>query len=226
MIGTQARAGVFLEDFNDNNIDPTLWTTDVWGSGPQLAETNQELEIVIPGASSGVDLGCKLASTFLLRGDFDIQVDFRLLMWPFANGVRMGLGMDEEVFPLHPGVERISFGQSDYPGSPREAYLTDFPDGVHGITATDDVTGTLRLVRYGDTQTGYYYSAGGWMVIHSGPATTTDVAVKVAAWTGYQFMQWDVFAAFDNFVVNSGELVWPSTPARIMTWGSLKALYR
>jgi hypothetical protein len=198
----------------------------VYGSGPQIAEANQELEISIPGTSAGGDFGCKLASIFLLRGDFDVQVDFRLLTWPFGNGVRMALGIDREGLLPHPGVERISFGRDDYPGWPREVYLTDFPDGVNGITATGDLTGTLRLVRSGDTQTGYYYSSGAWAAIHTGPAPTSDVAVNVAAFSAYQFMGWDVFAAFDDFVVNSGELVCPYTPVVDTTWGSIKALFR
>ena len=98
--------------------------------------------------------------------------------------------------------------------------------GIDSITGTEDVTGTLRLVRSGNTQTGYYYSSGGWVAIHTGPTPTTDVAVKVGAWSAYQFMHWDVFAAFDNFVVTSGELVWPPIPVRASTWGSVKALYR
>lgn len=224
--GTRVRAEVLVEDFNDNSIDPALWTAYIYGSGPQLDEVNQQLEVVIPGSSSGVDFGVKLASNFLFHGDFDVQVDFRLLTWPFGNGVRMGLGIDQEGLLPHPGVERVSFGQDDYPGWPREVYLTDFPDGVHGITGTSDVAGTLRLVRSGDTQTGYYGSAGGWVAIHTGPAPTADVAIKVATWSGYQFMHWDVHAAFDNLVVSSGSLVWPCTPAAEATWGSLKALYR
>ena len=225
-VGSHARAEVLIEDFNDNYLDPTLWRAYVYGSGPQLSETNQQLRIEIPGTSSGGDFGVKLASNFLLRGDFDVQVDFLLLNWPFGNGVRMALGIDREGLLPHPGVERISFGQNDYPGWPREVYLTDFSDGVHGITATEHLTGTLRLVRSGSVQTGYYYSAGSWVVIHTGPAPTEDVAVKVAAFSAYQFMGWDVVAAFDNLVVNSGELMWPPTPVRGVTWGAAKALYR
>jgi hypothetical protein len=212
LLGTQARAEVFREDFNDNSIDPTLWTVEVWGSGPQLAEANQQLEIFFPGSSSGADFGCKLASTFLLRGDFDVQVDFLLITWPFGNGVRMGFGIEEGGVPYHAGVERTSFGQDDYPWEPREVYCVDFPDGVHGITGTSDMIGSLRLVRYGATQTGYYYGSGEWVVIGTGPAPTEDVAIKVAAWSAYQFMHWDVLAAWDNLVVNSGELVWPQGP--------------
>ncbi len=226
ILGIPATAEVLREDFNDNIIDPQLWHVDVWGWGPQLAEAHQQLEMVIPGTSAGTDFGCKLASNFLLRGDFDIQVDFRLFTWPYGNGVRTALGMDEPGVPQHPGVERISFGQNDYPGWPREAYLTDFPDGVHGITATQDATGTLRLVRSGDTQTGYYYGPRGWVAIHTGPAPTADTAIKIAAWSAYQFMHWDVYAAFDNLVVNSGELICPGTPVVATTWGAVKALFR
>ena len=212
LLGTQARGEVFREDFNDNSIDPTRWTVEVWGTGPQLAEAHQQLEIVIPGSASGTDFGCKLASNFLLRGDFDVQVDFRLLTWPFSNGVRMGMGMDEQGPPQQGGVERTSFGQDDFPWEPREVYLVGFPDGVHGIMGTSDMIGSLRLVRSGATQTGYYYGSGGWVVIGTGPASTADVAIKVAAWSAYEFMHWDVFTAYDNFVVNSGELVWPGAP--------------
>jgi hypothetical protein len=226
MLGTMARGEVFIEDFDDNSIDPTLWTVDVWGSGPQITEANQQLEISMPSWCSGTDFGCKLSSQFLLRGDFDFQVDFRLLTWPIGNGVRMGMGIEEGGIPYHAGVERTSFGYNDYPEWPREVYCVDFPDGVHGIAGTDDFAGTLRLVRSGSTQTGYYLGTEGWVFIGEGWAPTEDVAIKVAAWSAYQFMHWDVFSAWDNLIVNSGEIVWPQTPTHSTTWGCLKALYR
>lgn len=222
----QTRADFFFDDFNDNFIDPAVWTAYVYGSGPQIDETNQQLEMWMPSSSSGGDFGVKLASNFLLHGDFDVQVDFRLLTWPYGNGVRMALGTNVVGLLPHPGVERISFGYDDYPSYPREVYLTDFLDGVAGITETDDTAGKLRLVRTGSYQTGYYYSGGGWALIHTGPAPTEDVAIKVAAFSAYQFMHWDVLGAFDNFTVNSGEIIWPCSPAVNTTWGSIKALYR
>ncbi|MFN8176887.1 MAG: hypothetical protein U0167_03120 [bacterium] len=209
LLGAPGHAEVFRDNFDDNHIDPTVWVTDVWGSGPQIAEANQQLEISMPGSSSGQEIGCKLASVFLLRGNFDVQVDFRLLTWPVGNGVRMGMGIDEVGFPSHAGVERTSFGQSDYPGWPREVYCVDFPDGVHGITGTEDFTGTLRLVRSGNSQTGYYRSGDTWVVIGTGSAPTGDVRIKVAAWSAYQFMHWDVFASWDNLVINTGTIVRP-----------------
>jgi len=216
-------AQVLLEDFDDNSIDDAWWSVDLYGSGPQLAEVNQQLEIALPGTSSGADFGARLVSEFVLRGDFDLQVDFRLLDWPFSNGVRLALAIVGEY-----GLERTSFGsQADYPSWPREVYLTDFADGVHGITATEDVTGTLRLVRTGATQTGYHASAGQWVAIHTGPAPSGDVAIQVHAWShDYAFRDWNVLAAVDNLAVTSGEVIWPYIAVRTGTWGAIKAVFR
>jgi hypothetical protein len=226
LVGVQAGAEVFREDFNDNHIDSALWTPSVYGTGPQIAEVNQELEIAIPGWSHGGDFGAKLQTNFRLRGDFDVQVDFRLLAWPYGNGVRTALGIDEGgPWWYPPGVERLSFGANDYPGYPRESYLTDF-GGVCGITGTGDMTGTLRLVRTGGVQSGYRRSGGVWVLLCTGSAPPDDVQLRVSAFTAYQFQGWDVLMAFDNFVVNSGELVDFPTPTQSATWGSIKALYR
>jgi hypothetical protein len=224
-LSTGARAEVFREDFNDNQIDPALWTAVVYGTGPSIAAVNQQLEATIPGSSSGQDFGVKLRTEFFLRGDFDVQVDFRLLQWPYGNGVRLAFGIDSGyLFP--PGVERISFGQFDYPGAPRESYITDLDGSVCGFVETTDLEGALRLVRIGTTQTGYYRQGGSWVVICSGPAPAGDVSLQLSAFSAYQFMGWDVRAAFDNFVVNSGELVDDPVPARQTSWGAIKAMYR
>jgi len=222
---TPASAEVFREDFNDNYIDPALWIVQMYGSGPELTETNQELQIFFPRYSSGGDFGFILRSTWLLRGDFDVQVDFRLITWPHQNGIRMAMGIYEDGLYHYPGVERISFGRNDYYEG-WEVYLTDFADGVHGITQTDQMTGTLRLVRTGSQQTGYYSSGGHWVPIHTGPAPTGDVPFKVSAFSAYQFTQQDVRAAWDNLVVNRGEIVDLPVPAKSMSWGAVKALYR
>jgi hypothetical protein len=223
--GTGARAEVFREDFDDNQIDPTLWTAVVYGTGPSIAEVNQQLEATIPGSSSGQDFGVKLSTEFFFRGDFDVQVDFRLLQWPYGNGVRLAFGVDWG-FLFPPGVERISFGQFDYPGAPRESYITDLDGSVCGFVETTDLEGALRLVRTGSTQTGYYRQGNSWVMICSGPAPAGDVSLQLSAFSAYQFMGWNVRAAFDNFVVNSGELVDDPVPARQTSWGAIKALYR
>ncbi len=69
------------------------------------------------------------------------------------------------------------------------------------------MVGALRLVRSGALQTGYDLAGGTWVPIHTGPVTTVDTAIKLATWSGYQFTGWDLSAAWDDVVINSGEIV-------------------
>jgi hypothetical protein len=207
----------FVDDFNDNTIDPSHWIAFQVGYGPTVVETNQRLEITLPADSSDDSVMGLFEAGYLgvcrLRGDFDIQVDYELLNWPYANGVRVGLGpIWLYDLPLLRGpVERVSFGSwADFPDWPREVYLTHFDDGVQGITATSDLSGKLRLIRSGSTLSGFYFSSGKWVLIHSGPATTDDLYYTIAAWShDYAFTDQEVKIAFDNFVVNAGELICP-----------------
>jgi hypothetical protein len=207
---TPPPTGVPLDDFNDNTINHTLWVAHVTGSGPTIDETNQRVEITIPAASSGELFGAGYSSICKLRGDFDIHVDYELLVWPSANGVRMGLSAGGR----HGHMERVSFSSSDFPVKPREVYLTHFDDGVHGITATSDLSGKLRLVRNGSMQTGYYFDSGSgnWIAIHSASVTTADTSFSIGAWSGDNcFANQKVKIAFDNLVVNRGEVICPGT---------------
>ncbi len=153
---------IISDDFNDNTINPLLWKSFIIGYGPTIAETNQRLEINIASYSADdPSLGAFFAgysSVCNIRGDFDIQVDYNLLTWPYANGVRVGLGAIRNNVGNPPPdtfgtVERTSFGYSnDFPGYPREVYLTDFSDGWI-VTETTDQSGKLRLMRSGNILT-------------------------------------------------------------------------
>jgi hypothetical protein len=223
LIVTLARAQVFVDDFDDNFIDPGTWSVALYGAGAQLAEQSQELEFFMPASSSGAEFGARLVSVFRLRGDFDIRVDFRLLQWPYYNGMRTAIGLTDDYYDDY-GMERSSLSASEPLGA-QEVYVADF--GPLVLVPTQDFTGTLRLVRSGSTQTGYYIGDGGWMPVLSDAAPTEDVAIQLHAWShDYAFQHQDVRAAFDNFTVVTGQLVWPPTPAKMTTWGSIKGLYR
>lgn len=101
---------------------------------------------------------------------------------------------------------------TDFPGEPREVYLTNFADGVQGITATADLSGKLRQVRSGSTVTGYFRSSGNWVAIHTGPATTADTGFALASFSGDDlFTDQAVMMAFDNFIVTQGQPICPAT---------------
>jgi len=167
------------DDFNDNTINSLWWTSNSEGTGPTIAEANQRLEITLPSSSSdnpssGV-FYARYVSTWTLRGDFDIQVDYQLLDWPSSNGVRIGLSAGKYL------VERVCFGSSsDFPSYPREVYTVDF-NGTIKTTSTSDMSGKLRLVRSSSTLTGYYYSSNdsSWVSIYSGSVTTAIITTII-----------------------------------------------
>ena len=214
---TPVRAGIrVFDDFNDNSINSDLWSEGQVG-GPAVNEINQRLEIFFPWNSAGEYFGAGYSSKCLLRGDFDIQVDFSLLDWPSVeqlgtgNGVRIGLAVGEGESWW--SVQREGYGSLtfDFPGYPREVYACDFAGSVEGIAPTGDMSGKLRLVRSGNTLTGYYFNSGSWVNVASGWVTTEDVSFSPTAWSHDDvFMDNNVLLAFDNFIVNSGRLIaWP-----------------
>lgn len=212
LCGAQAGAQVFVDDFNDSHIDPDIWAVDLYGSGAQIAEVNQELQFTMPSNASGTEFGSRLVSRFLLRGDFDIQVNFGLLQWPYFNGVRTAIGLTDSLYDDY-GVERSSLSASEPLGA-QEVYVADF--GPFVLVPTQDFTGKLRLVRSGHSQTGYYYDAGAWIPILTDSAPTSDIAIQLHAWShDYAFQHHDVRAAFDDFTVTTGQIIWIPEPATL-----------
>jgi hypothetical protein len=188
-----------LDDFNDNLADLSLWAPYQTGTGPTYTESNQTLEIHFPSNSAGEVFGAAYGSNFNLRGDFDIQVDYALLDWPAQNGVIVGIYATG-------AMERLNWYYDD-------VYATHFPpEATMGVTPTNDLYGKLRLVRSGSALTGYYFNSGTWVNIHSfASANTSNCPVILSSWSNTSFGHKEAKVAFDNFVVNQGQLIWPTT---------------
>lgn len=216
MSHAQVCSSVLCDSFNDNTVNTALWNAFPEGTGPSIAETNGRVEITIPSSASGVDqFGGRYQSACQLNGDFDIQVGYELLAWPFSNGVRVGLSTSFEQdnsIATRDGVARISFGTPvDFPGSPREAYVSQFNGSVQGVSATADTSGILRLVRIGSTMTAYHQDGIGWVTIASDTVTIADVFFILRAHSEDRvFSDFDTLVAFDDFLVSSGTVICPS----------------
>jgi len=207
-------APLFSDSFASNFINPALWSSQIFGTGPSVVDANQTLIVTLPANSLNdpITQGFLggLSSVCVLRGDFDMQVDYNLLLWPVSSGVRVGIR-----FTQNPGhaVERVGWGPAEALSLPRQVYLTDFEDRVQGITGTSDLNGTLRMVRTGNLLTGYYRSSAGWALIHTGSTQDQagDVTFGPSVWSGN-----DVFGVqttkvgFNNFAVTSGQVLCPS----------------
>jgi hypothetical protein len=204
----------FSDNFNDNNINSSRWLTSYIGNGSTVAETNQRLEFSIPAnsfilLSNSSTVVASVTSSCQLRGDFDFQVDYQLLNWPPSNGASLVVTAhreqtSEKDLRTFQNVERLSL-----PTLQRDVYATDFGDGIHKVNATSDMSGKLRMVRSNSTITGFYYSSGYWVPIHSARENTSaDVTIKLVAYTNRDlFADKQVKIAFDNATLNKGYLV-------------------
>jgi uncharacterized repeat protein (TIGR01451 family) len=199
------------DNFNDNFTDPALWSIEIKDSGPIASETNQRLEITLTADSIGDDFAAWYLSACQLRGDYDIQVDYEVLTWPYANGVRIGLADD------HVNMQRVSPGRQPYDYPEGEIYLTTFDtaDHVVGITSTSDLSGKLKLVREGNTLSSYYFTDNAWTLdaSYTDPAYSQETYFYIGSFSGNPaFAEQEVKIAFDNLIINTGELVCPTTP--------------
>ena len=193
-------AVVFQDNFDDNNLNSSFWIQSQEG-GPQIAETNQQLEISIPSESMGENFRGVLSSNYQLHGDFDIQIDYSVIEWPSQNGVRLGISSGNYT------IERVSSAPSKLSG--QEVYVTDFAGDIH-LISTSDTTGKLRLVRQGSTLTAYYFNTDHWASLASGQATAEDNNFWIGAWShDIVFSDNPVKLALDNFTINNGELIFP-----------------
>lgn len=210
LLTSNAKAVVLTDLFNDNSTNPHMWSTLVGGVGPTIQEVNQQVEIALPAYSHGSsqsvapygshDFGAAYISQFTATGDFDTQIEFNLLGWPVANGVRIGTGLD--IF--FTAAERVSFGYASVNG---EVYLTHFYDGVQGIIPTTASSGTLRVVRIGNQLSGFFKEGLDWKLIHTGPGPTGDGHLSLAVWShDYEFGDKDVLVAFDNFSMRDSKV--------------------
>ena len=110
-----------------------------------------------------------MESKFLLKGDFEMTVDYRLITWPAANGGRLGFegpgysGTDYTMCM----VKRISHGADEQPNPGEEVFAASFKEGAawsanEVVTEnTPDEHGTLKLTRAGNRMTGSFSKNGG-----------------------------------------------------------------
>jgi hypothetical protein len=189
----------YLDSFDGTVIDGSFWLPN--GTGPSIDQTNGELEIDVP-ATAEPDLGghaivAGVMSRCILRGDFDAQVDYRLLDWPAANGVHLNFGTN---FPQAVGRQNLA----------GELIFAWFPPDVVNLPY-GELSGSLRLVKRGETISGYVRALGGWrrLLTADDPYDDTQLQLSISSREG-EWAHHEVKVAFDNFRINTGRLACPA----------------
>ena len=198
----------------------TQWTPCVQGSGVRLAPSGQSFATTYsadaqPTPGNGLGIAAGYISTFAMRGDFTMDIDYTLTTWPADSGVRLGLD-------VWPSICMIREGAGPYT---HEQYT--FGAGPFLSTPTSAQRGSLRLVRTGGTLLGYYRnsSGGSWVLVGSrsgDPVFTNDFQVFVSSWTDSStFGQKPVGITLGNFTLTAdttllgpfGVPSWAGSPA-------------
>jgi hypothetical protein len=185
-------ANFIPEHMYSDRIGPGLWGLGIGGQGIEAAVTEKGVVVNItsdpvdnPEAEPEPSFGAGGYCTYLLKGDFDVRVDYELITWPPGSGVRVGLSVGiPDISRKFMNVERVGWGSPEWPDLPfREVYLVNFEDQIRGITSTDDLSGTLRICRQADTLIGYYSTPEGWHELYRAEWSTEDVYVWASSWS-------------------------------------------
>ena len=191
MEGNCAVTGNFtLEYIYFDMIGPGQWHLGVGGHGVNATVTEEGILVdydANPSDWIGVtDRGFSAGgrSAYPLKGDFDIRMDYELVKWPNANGVRVALSVLMDISGEWPdtfvSVERVSPGPADFfwLGN-REVYLVNWNHSIPKVANTDNLSGTLRICRQGAIVSCYYGTSEGWFELCEGVWFTEDVHVQV-----------------------------------------------
>lgn len=189
MEGNCAVTGNFtLANIYFGEIGPGPWGLTVDGQG--IEATVIEEGIIVNITSDPVDdpndepFGVGGYTTYLLEGDFDVRMGYELTTWPQRSGVRVGIRVGvPDIADKFVVVERVGWDALEWPHlSFRDVYLIDFGHSIVGITSTNDLSGTLRIQREGETVTGYYATSEGWQELYKAEWSTEDVYIWVSTW--------------------------------------------
>jgi len=201
----------FVDTFTGDRVNP-FWSLGTAGSGPTIAQANGQLEVTFPAGTSLGPAGYANAFAIMrcrFPGDFDIQVDYRLL-----SGLLPTPG-------IHVGFDAAEFTGENYSG--QHGMFVSADRGAHGISthfgAVNDfvqdasLTGTLRLVRTTTagvtTVTASRLTGASWSFTSLPFAPPTGQAANLNVFANVVPFASEISIAYDNFRINSGAVACP-----------------
>ncbi len=201
----------YVDTFTGDRVSP-FWSLGTTGNGPTIAQANGQLEVTFPAGTSpgsGGYANAFAAMTCRFPGDFDMQVDYRLL-----SGLLPAAG-------VHVGFDAAEFTGQSRSGTHGMFVSTD--RGAHGISThfgsvndfvqDSSLSGTLRLVRTTTagvtTVTASRLNGPSWSFASPPYTAPTSQAANLNAFTNLTPFPTEIRIAYDNFRINSGTITCP-----------------
>lgn len=192
------------------------WHTKTTGS-VTVAQSLRALRFSLPSALTS-DATATYYTRCRVGHSFAAQVHYRLVVWPPANGVRVGLLVNNPDYPTQPDsvtTERTSFSATGDVGSGENYVQNGIASGGGFIVQpTAALRGTLRVVQQGGTITSQYRDAttGGHFVTitdsAANPAIAPDYGARVTlglqVWSGPPVFAGPAKVTLTKFRITSG----------------------
>jgi dipeptidyl aminopeptidase/acylaminoacyl peptidase len=198
----------FTDTFDTSTLDPFWGGPFQSGGNVSIAQANGQLEVSIPSnavldpARGYITLG--ISSQCSMVGDFDAQVDYRLLNWGSPSGVNV----DVDTFSTDFSDVHGLFVHDDGFGT---GISTHFPGPLNTFVFDSSLSGTLRLQRVGTTLTAYRMTSAGWSPLQNIDESTADQLVNLNVFSNAATgSHTDAKVAYDNFKLNGGGLSCPT----------------
>ncbi len=181
---------------------PTLADARGWwtgGSDQQVAVTQANGVVTVAVSATAPDgFNASVRTRCRVEGDFDAEVDFRLVQWPGSDSITVTL--------MAADLGGVNTYRTDAFGESYGTYIP--PSGGTVVQATGD-SGTLRLARKGNMFTGSYNDGTHWVTILSAPGPTQPTAVQLGVFNNTDvglFGGRPATVSFDSFTLHAGTL--------------------
>ena len=155
----------------------------------------------------------RIASLCQLRGDFDVQADYRFLNespshWSRLSLIAQKYSNDNMTHDktINDMDQIMLESKMKFPSQRLGTYL-DGDTHLLNANTTYNTSGKLRIIRSGFTVTGYYYSFGKWVPIYFGHLNPMDVNIILQTATDFGSAWQPVKIVFDDHIINKGHIV-------------------
>lgn len=198
------------DDFTNPAFSSRIWNLRGSGTGVDVAESNGQLQFsVAPVVTYDPSLNSvdqHYGTDCDLTGNFDAEIEFKLLEWPSDDGVLVSFGM---YFPP-PRKDFWSISRIGASGiRDSEGYLARF-GGRDQWTSAAGTSGALRLRRVGGLVEGYYRNGRRWVQLDSAHYASGPVSLVLGlvAHPG-EFGDQAATATIDNFDATATSVACP-----------------
>jgi hypothetical protein len=188
------------DSFSGTKLDETKWRSV--GFGGSVSEDGR---LILTTSNEAPSTSAKIQSKWQLRGDIDIQVDFKIdESWiqpvtDHLDGAYFGVNIDGQSYHIT-RLRRTA-------GSNADAFFTWSTDGkLSGEKNTTAVAGKYRIIRTGTDLSFQYDEGAGWVELSAVTVADSPATVYLGNGTVNEPQVFTTY--FVNFLINSGKAIY------------------